>query len=275
MTGPPTPPPSSATEIVDATRTSIPPPSAPPVADTAPETAMPPMQTEQPAPAPAPPAPVSERTQTPYDPLSSQIAELTTKGEYLEVIQVAERGDMIPGYDHTMSRLLIVAPLVLAYLTVNDLAAARHALARLPKILRDVPISSRLSDLLSATWNRDYSAVYARADDVLRLCQEPASEHPEFASVIEKLVNAFLEAFRQRVFALLGKAYTSISASLAQTYLGHSVDILNIAAASGWSYDAATEVLIPPPPSVRPNGSALGSSDLQTFTTVVASLARV
>lgn len=225
------------------------------MADTAPETAMPPMQTEQPAPAPAPPAPVSERTQTPYDPLSSQIAELTTKGEYLEVIQVAERGDMIPGYDHTMSRLLIVAPLVLAYLTVNDFAAARHALTRLPKILRDVPISSRLSDLLSATWNRDYSAVYARADDVLRLCQEPASEHPEFASVIEKLVNAFLEAFRQRVFALL--------------------DILNIAAASGWSYDAATEVLTPPPPSVRPNGSALGSSDLQTFTTVVASLARV
>ena len=137
MTGPPTPPPSSATEIEDAARTTLPPPQAAPA-------------TEPVAPAPAPPPP--EQTQptipnqtapkTAYELLFPSITELARSGSVRDLIQVAERGDLSvcirssrgsrhhPHWlslqadsDKDQTRLLIVAPLVLAYMIVDEMYA--------------------------------------------------------------------------------------------------------------------------------------------------------
>lgn len=100
MTGPPTPPPSSAIEIQDAQReVSVPPPAtttAPP-ADEVPvaETATP-TQADEPIaieetnePEPPPPTPLNT-----YQLLFPTLADLASKGDYQELIEVAERGDL-------------------------------------------------------------------------------------------------------------------------------------------------------------------------------------
>ena len=101
MTGPPTPPPSSATEIEDAARTSLPPPQAPPdepatepqAAPEAPPAAPPPAVEE--APQDPPPAPaVQQPIQTSYELLFPAIAALARSGSLTELVEVAERGDL-------------------------------------------------------------------------------------------------------------------------------------------------------------------------------------
>lgn len=92
MTGPPTPPPSSATEIEDAARTTLPPPQA-----AAPATA-------EPAAAPVPVQPATEQRPPPitsqtaqkssYELLFPSITELARSGSIRDLIEVAERGDL-------------------------------------------------------------------------------------------------------------------------------------------------------------------------------------
>ena len=97
MTGPPTPPPSSATEIEDAARSSLPPPQAPPSDPVAePQAAATP---------PAEPTPQKEPSQiavetvqppqkTSYELLLPTIAELARTGSLQELVEVAERADI-------------------------------------------------------------------------------------------------------------------------------------------------------------------------------------
>lgn len=96
MTGPPTPPPSSAVEIEDAARTVLPPPaqaaSTPaPAPATEPPTAPPaeaPVEEAQPG-----PTAVSKQSTT-YELLFPSIKELARNGSLRELIEVAERGDL-------------------------------------------------------------------------------------------------------------------------------------------------------------------------------------
>ena len=96
MTGPPTPPPSSATEIEDAARTSLPPPQAPPAEPAtepqAPPAPSPPVVEEAPQDAPLPP--VVKPTQTSYELLFPTIAGLARSGSLTELVEVAERADL-------------------------------------------------------------------------------------------------------------------------------------------------------------------------------------
>ena len=46
------------------------------------------------------------------------------------------------------------------------------------------------------------------------------SESEAFAQTLTALTDAFLEAFRTRVFSLVARAYASVPIQLAQTYLG-------------------------------------------------------
>ena len=96
MTGPPTPPPSSATEIEDAARTSIPPPlaqaEAQPDTEAQPTPEAPPSETTaQQSPPEAAPQPAQ---QTAYELLFPSIAELARSGSLKELVQVAERADL-------------------------------------------------------------------------------------------------------------------------------------------------------------------------------------
>jgi hypothetical protein len=82
MTGPPTPPPISETELQDQARTEA--STAPPV----------------PAPAPAPPTATQSRqpTQDAYHFILPKIADLAGQGEFSELIRVAENADLNAGY---------------------------------------------------------------------------------------------------------------------------------------------------------------------------------
>lgn len=138
MTGPPTPPPSSATEIQDAARTTAPPPA---------------LATEPEAPAPAAPVPeqaqpavVSQTAQkTSYELLFPSIVDLARLGRAMDLIQVLERADLSvctyslhkcqqhphhlfgqADHDKDFTRLLVVAPLVLAYLIEDEMYATSH-----------------------------------------------------------------------------------------------------------------------------------------------------
>ncbi|KAF7337961.1 CSN8-PSD8-EIF3K domain-containing protein [Mycena venus] len=235
-TGPPTPPPSSATEIQDAARTIVPPV---PAASTS-------------APAPAPQARQDNFTQ-----IFPQIASLASEKNYLDLIKFVERNDIASDSERQPSRLLLTAPLVLAYLIVDDLPPARFALNRLPNNLATSPLGKQLHSLLASTSERKYANVYSRTQTLLEHVGQPDFFDTSLGALLGIMIGAFLDSFRSRTFNLLQKAYTSLSLSLAEMYLGLPTnEVLAAAQGSGWTFDPSTQVLTPAPKSnVRPTSN--------------------
>ncbi|KAJ7112385.1 COP9 signalosome [Mycena crocata] len=258
-TGPPTPPPSSATEIQDATRTVAPPL---PAASTS---------------AAAPTAPPTQMRQDGFTQLFPQIASLASEKNFLGLIQLAQYRDNAPDSERQSTRLLLTAPLVLAYLTIDELPPARCALARLPNNFNSAPVVKQLLALLASTSERKYANVYTRAQALRELVSQPDFHDTSLGSILAVMIDFFLESFRTRTFNLLLKAYTSLPLSLAQMYLGLPADdVLAAAATGGWAYDASTQVLSPAPKPLggTSNGFAPFSS-LATFDFVANSVARL
>lgn len=78
MTGPPTPPPTTAAEIADEARTSVP-------------------VVNEPSPAASPPAAavqLKQGAQDSYQLLFPTLATLANQNDYMQIIDVAERGDL-------------------------------------------------------------------------------------------------------------------------------------------------------------------------------------
>ncbi|KZT09788.1 uncharacterized protein LAESUDRAFT_695639 [Laetiporus sulphureus 93-53] len=253
MTGPPTPPPTSQTEIEDAARISAP---AQPI----------------PEPTDVPPAqPVA-----PYQTAVASIQQSSANGNYAELIRIAEEEDMLTLDHGNKARLFVIAPLTLAYLIADDPAAARYVITRLPKNLASTPLASSLIRLLASVWVRKYAAVYSRAEDLFNLCQQSGFSPAELAPTIANMTMVFVESFRKKTFSLLARAYTSINLSLAQAYLGLPIDqILLAASTNGWSYDASTQVLAPPPRGSLRSEVASAPPTLQSFSVIADSVTRV
>ncbi|OBZ69262.1 COP9 signalosome complex subunit 8 [Grifola frondosa] len=272
MAGPPTPPPTTATELEDAARTSVPPQVTPIVA----EVQTPPTPSES-APPQAPPTSAQERKKTSYELLFPKLAELAVNGNFEELIQVAERGDLTGIQDTHSSRLFVIAPLVLSYLILDQLSSARFALTRLPNNIAAQPLSQMLFNLLASTWERKYASVYSRADDLFNLVQQPGFPDTTLAQVLAGLVTTFVEAFRKKTFELLSKAYTSISLPIAQVYLGLQAEqVLTAASRNGWAYDANTQILTPAKTAkMSLSGTIAGPSSLTSFNLVAESVARM
>ncbi|KAI0780618.1 hypothetical protein BD413DRAFT_498650 [Trametes elegans] len=277
MTGPPTPPPSSAVEIEDAARTTLPPPAA--AAAPAPQ-------------APATPAPesvaVPEITEsaaasqtkppTTYELLLPSVEDLARNGSLRELIETAERADLSGESDADVSRLLLVGPLVLAYLIVDELSPARHVLLRLPENLKGHPLSQQLFRLLASTFERKYTDVYRRAEELHQFVQQPAFSHDALGQILAGMTTSFVGSFRKRTFDLLSRAYTSIPLSLAQEYLGYTDEqadkVISVALASHWQFDPSTQVLTP---SAQPVSSTRGysQSTLQALNLVADTVANL
>ncbi|KAF8205736.1 COP9 signalosome, partial [Mycena galopus ATCC 62051] len=249
--GPPTPPPSSATEIQDAARTIVPP--------------VPAASTSTSAPAPAQQQP----RQDGFTQIFPEIVSLASEKHYKQLIHAIEQSDS----DRQPTRLLLTAPLVLAYLTLDDLPPARFALNRLPHNLATSSLGKQLHSLLASTSERKYVNVYTRANALLELVTQPDFD-PSLGALLGLMVPAFLDTFRERTFNLLQKAYTSLPLPLAETYLGLPAnEVLAGAERSGWSYDPSTQVLTPAQKStIR---QANGFSSLATFDFVADSVARL
>ncbi|KAJ7024310.1 hypothetical protein C8F04DRAFT_1132072 [Mycena alexandri] len=273
-TGPPTPPPSSATEIQDAARTVVPPiPAASSSASAS---------TSAPAPAPAPTSTAAASTvrQDDFTRIFPQLGSLATEHSFDQLIKVAEANDVASDSDRQPTRLLLTAPLVLAYLIKDNLPPARSALIRLPNNLISLPLSRQLVGLLASTSERKYNNVYVRAHGLQQLVGQADFLDAALGAVLGTMLGAFLNSFRERTFKLLQKAYTSLPLALAQTYLGlPAEEVLSVAAASGWAYDNATQVLTPAAlPQKTSNAGPVSFapfSSLATFDFVANSVAKL
>ncbi|KAI0723925.1 COP9 signalosome [Cerioporus squamosus] len=250
MTGPPTPPPSSATEIEDAARTTLPPPQAAPAA-VEPATAPVPAQTatEQ----PQPPITNASTQKSEYELLFPSITELARSGSIRDLIEVAERGDQSADQDRNPARLLLVAPLVLAYLVVDDIPPARHALTRLPATLTSLPLVQGLFSLLSSVSERKYANIYTRAEQLHQFVLDPSFSVEPLGQVLAGMITGFVDTFRKKTFHLLARAYTSIPLPLAQVYLGLTAEqVVNVAVPAGWEFHETSFILTP---HKQPSGS--------------------
>ncbi|KAI0722405.1 hypothetical protein C8Q72DRAFT_57906 [Fomitopsis betulina] len=272
MTGPPTPPPTTEAEIQDAARTSIPPQVTPMATDPEPPiTVDQPSDVQQTASTSAAP---TELQGTPFEILLSTLADLADVGQYRELVLAAEQGDALAQNDRHQTRMFVVAPLVLSYLVLDDIAAARHALTRVPDSFHKLPVWTSLFSLLKSVHLRQHETVYTGAEELFNLCHQPALSNGKLGVVLAGLTTAFVEEFRRKTFVLLGKAYTSISVPLAQRYLGLPIDqILFVASSNGWAYDATTQVLTPPR-ATRSRVVLTDPSNLSTLSSVVDSISR-
>ncbi|RPD66449.1 hypothetical protein L227DRAFT_649170 [Lentinus tigrinus ALCF2SS1-6] len=259
MTGPPTPPPSSATEIEDAARTTLPPVAPTVESAAAPVPAQPATEQQQ------PPITSQPTQKSAYELLFPSIVELARSGSIQDLIEVAERGDLSADQDKNPARLLLVAPLVLAYLIVDELYAAtrsdsiratlitflspsaRHVLTRLPDTLATQPLVQGLFNLLASVCERKYTNIYSRAEQLHQFVSGPSFSGELLGPILAGMVTAFVDAFRKKTFNLLARAYTSIPLPLAQTYLGWTAEqVVNVAVPAGWEFHETRFILTPP-----------------------------
>ncbi|KAI0064715.1 hypothetical protein BV25DRAFT_1823119 [Artomyces pyxidatus] len=274
-------PPYTNEELVPAVDTAPPTSESPSTTPVAVPAAAPPSPPPSQAPqAPEPPldAPAPEPEQSPYLALFSGLAEIAATGDYAQLVQAAERADLSATHDKHVSRLLVTAPLVLAYLILDDLPPAKFALTRLPESIAAQPLPQALFSLLASTWERRYEKVYPRAEALFDLVNQSESLEAEVAAVLARLVTAFVDTFRARASALISRAYTSIPLELAGTYLGlNREQLLEAAQSQRWQYDASTDIFTPAPqPSSRVGIRAFSApSTVATFTLVTDSVARL
>ncbi|TFK42460.1 COP9 signalosome [Crucibulum laeve] len=255
VNAPPTPPPTSATELQDEAREK---PSSGP-------------STSTPVPQPTP-----EVKQDLFQHRFPTIADLAGKGKFYDLIQAAEETDLSAPGERQSTRLLVIAPLVLAYLIVDDAPPARHALIRLPENLLSNPLIRILLDLSLCTLNRQHAKVYAQAEALFDQVTQTSFLDKDLANVIASMVTAFVDSFRERTFNLLSKAYVSLPLSLASTYLGLPVEqIIAATEKSNWTYDTSTEVLSPTNVLPTPATNSVMFSSLLTFNAVADSVAQL
>jgi COP9 signalosome complex subunit 8 len=234
MTGPLTPPPSSALEIQDATRG--PQPAVTPQA--AAEATAP--QQEEPATTAVPP-PIST-----YKDAFIALSDLARSGQYDQLIRFAEDRDLMPADRTHPDRLLITVPLVLSYLIVDNIPPAQHALTRLPESLSTSPIPQKLVRLVASAAERRYENIYPRAREVHDVLQSTPISGVDLNAIAGLLLEKYFYAFRRRTFSLISKAFTSIPLPAAQRFLGCSADeVLQTAHEHGWVHNTADNTVSP------------------------------
>jgi len=136
-----------------------------------------------------------------------------------------------------------------------------------------------LMALVTSTTNREHAKIYEQTETLHALVSQPDFFDKDLASIVQALLLVFLDSFRLRTFDLLSKAYTSLSLSLASTYLGLSgPQIIDVAEKNAWTYDPSTQILSP---KVRSNAldqtgpSSSSFSSLSSFHFVADSVARL
>ena len=254
MAGPPTPPPTTATELLDEEK------------DRAPSVApAPPVQSPQEAPQPQ---------QDPYQLVFPTIADLASKGDLHELIHVAEHTEIVVGVldasfaivtwttlqsenNQQQTRLLVTAPLILAYLILDDLCVniLFHFTClncfQTPCAIRLDPTATRFTGASSTSSPSDASCVQLgkKSPKSLLSCTGPIQYAGRTRFLSRKtglrylthaggflrlvrcpcalqVLNQRADSFRHRTFVLVSKAYVSIPLSLMQMYLGLPSDEL-------------------------------------------------
>jgi len=208
-----------------------------------------------------------------------ELALYSDQSRWDDLIRAAELADLKKGgREADLTRFLVVAPLALTYLILDQVAAARWVILRLPEDLAETTLSQLLFRLISSTEDRKYANIYTRANELLELISAESSDvEAELNVVLSQLIQKFIDTFRTRTFDLLRRAYTEISTSEAQQYLGIGPNvILQAAKASGqWSYEPKTQILTPIHNPSHASVGADGASNLTTFKSVSSGAIRL
>ncbi|KAG6334731.1 hypothetical protein ID866_4349 [Astraeus odoratus] len=227
--GPPTPPPSSTTEIQDQVRDAVA-SAAEGSSNTSAESA------------PPTPAPVADSYQQAFP----QICDLASQSDFSALAQFSELSDLKGRNARSHTRLLVVVPLILAYLIQDDLTLAHLVLVRLPENLRVHPLIRAIENLLTSASERQYVDVYSHAGLLCTFTQQ--SEFPDdiLGNLVASMVAMFVESFRRRTYFLLSQAMSSIKTTQAQAYLGFTREQLLSGMTCGtWQYNPASDTLHP------------------------------
>jgi len=257
VNGPPTPPATTPAELQDAARSTV------SVAE--PSVTLPPQMDAQLRP---------EVYQRAVQGIGAAIA----RKDYRSVGNIAGEADLITATDRQPTRMLIVAPLVLAHLISDNIPPARFALLRLPDNLSSLPLARALNLLVVYAMNRQHAQLYEQITVLKNLVSQSDFFDQELGHQIVDLATVFMEHFCERTFILLSKAYTSLPLSLACNYLNLPAEkVTNGAEKAGWSYNSSTQILYPSKgPTQTPLGHTSSSfSSLTTFNLVADSVARL
>ncbi|KAF8350607.1 hypothetical protein F5887DRAFT_940126 [Amanita rubescens] len=207
------------------------------------------------------------------------VAQLALQNKFLELIRVAEQADLANNGDpNDPIRLFVTAPLVLAYLIVDDLPPAKHALLRLPESLLSIPFSVALHNFVSACWQRAYEQIHSNAMTLNDIISQAGFFDKDLANVLAYMIQTFIGSFRRRTSLLLFGAYTSVPLPLAELYLGMNREqVLNAAQKERWNYDATSGALSASL-STKTNPARtprISTSSLSTFHFVADSVSRL
>ncbi|KAE9398145.1 hypothetical protein BT96DRAFT_883263 [Gymnopus androsaceus JB14] len=259
--GPPTPPAEIQDEVkMSEASTSAAEPPAAPVAAVA----------TQP---PPPPPPV--QLQDPYQLIFPRIIELANQKQWLELIDTAETTEIHAINDQQLSRLLVIVPLILAYLIQNEIPIATLVVKRLPN-MKSIPLMKAVGDLTLAYSSGVYEQIHSEVNTLSTIVAQPDFPEPQLAKVVQSMVADFLISFRNRTFLLLARAYTSMSLSLAEMYFNMSADeLLPVAANQGWTYDVSSKILKPVATKEPTSFTAPGASSLSEFNFIAQSVSQL
>jgi len=150
---------------------------------------------------------------------------------------------------------------IAGYLILNDLNSARFLHQRLPEQLKnDTSEIKAIWQVGSAMWQHQYSAVYL------------AIEQFKWSPVMAQLVLALSISIRERTFALITDAYSSITVQAAAEYMGMTLEqVVAVATERGWVHDATNQIL-QPVKSVPPPDQSTGLNGFSRVADVVVHL---
>ncbi|KZT61588.1 hypothetical protein CALCODRAFT_367353 [Calocera cornea HHB12733] len=194
---------------------------------------------------------------SPYRQVFPDLLQAYERGRYNDVVRLAEEAEVVfPAMKERPTRLLVTIPLVLSYLSIDDLAAAHWALVRLPRVLHTFGPTRALEELLSTIAHRDHAQVYAATKNLISVTTGSLKGEDELDLAIKPLVESFLQTYRTRLIAILSRAYPSILAADAAAYLGMSPEeAVSTCKSMGWIYDEAMVSLRPAPAAQEPPSS--------------------
>ncbi|KAI9022570.1 COP9 signalosome [Hyaloraphidium curvatum] len=147
-----------------------------------------------------------------------------------------------------MSLYSIYCALIVAYCADGDLDNARFAMKRMPDAMKTAPEAASVIRILKLLWNREHEQFYATVAQAT------------WPDQIKPLVGLCVELTRERMLALLAKAYSNIRASSAGKLLGMAdeSEVVSTLEALGWKNQDG--FLAPPPADKVAIGAASGKS---------------
>ncbi|CAO3596696.1 unnamed protein product [Absidia cylindrospora] len=123
------------------------------------------------------------------------------------------------------------------YIIADDLHSAQFLRKRLLTAAKahDWTISTETENMwqvCAALWKTDYEVAY----NIL-------NESAQWSTRLQPMIPDILESIRERVAALLAKAYTTITMNDVINYFGmQENDIIQALSTKGWSYDSTTQI---------------------------------